>query len=307
MKHIILIFFIINMLIVSLNIRNLYAGWIKTQNLFYRYLCMSFCGLEVFLLFSFLSGYLVVNIIPIDSVLYTCFDSIAIIGISILVVNSLLTALLARKENRGVKDFESGMILPVICFFTMIFILSKFSHHIFGRHYSLFFWLKNSIGLSFLCILFVSGLVLIANKRGVTSLFYKLMSIYLMTTPVMCVIDAYFIRFKLYRAEVSLSMAYPLSAVSIFLFGLFFNFYMVNLLRFNDDYKIRILKFCTKFRLSNREQEVLVLLGGGLSNKKIAEELFISISTVKHHVHSILHKTSCQGRYELISALKSKN
>lgn len=42
--------------------------------------------------------------------------------------------------------------------------------------------------------------------------------------------------------------------------------------------------------LTQREGEVLQLVGEGLSNKEIASKLSLSISTVKHHVHHILHK-----------------
>lgn len=42
--------------------------------------------------------------------------------------------------------------------------------------------------------------------------------------------------------------------------------------------------------LTQREGEVLQLVGEGLSNKEIANKLSLSISTVKHHVHHILQK-----------------
>ena len=42
--------------------------------------------------------------------------------------------------------------------------------------------------------------------------------------------------------------------------------------------------------LTAREREVLELLDRGLSNKEIARELCIQVSTVKNHVHHILEK-----------------
>ncbi|QWW71201.1 response regulator transcription factor [Rhizobium sp. WYJ-E13] len=42
--------------------------------------------------------------------------------------------------------------------------------------------------------------------------------------------------------------------------------------------------------LTHREGQVLRLIGDGLSNKEIANELSISIATVKHYVHHILRK-----------------
>jgi len=48
--------------------------------------------------------------------------------------------------------------------------------------------------------------------------------------------------------------------------------------------------------LSPRELEVASLVAQGLSNKEIAGRLFLSVGTVKDHVHNILDKTGLTNR-----------
>jgi len=51
--------------------------------------------------------------------------------------------------------------------------------------------------------------------------------------------------------------------------------------------------------LTAREQDVVRLLGEGLSNKEIASRLNIAVHTVKSHVHNVLEKLALRSRLEV--------
>ena len=53
-------------------------------------------------------------------------------------------------------------------------------------------------------------------------------------------------------------------------------------------------------KLSRREHDVLSLLGQGLSNRSIAERLFISPETLRWHLRNLYSKTELRSRGELI-------
>lgn len=52
--------------------------------------------------------------------------------------------------------------------------------------------------------------------------------------------------------------------------------------------------------LTDREREVIALIAEGLKNKQIAERLFISPTTVTHHLSSIYSKLGVSDRLELV-------
>ncbi|NNE66046.1 MAG: response regulator transcription factor [Pyrinomonadaceae bacterium] len=61
------------------------------------------------------------------------------------------------------------------------------------------------------------------------------------------------------------------------------------------------------FGISSRESEVLDLVAAGLSNKQIAERLFVSESTVKKHVSNLLAKLNAERRTDAVRIAMEQN
>ena len=58
-------------------------------------------------------------------------------------------------------------------------------------------------------------------------------------------------------------------------------------------------------QLSQRQQEILLLISAGFSNKMIARRLSITLSTVKNHVHSIFQRLGARNRTEAATRVQA--
>jgi DNA-binding CsgD family transcriptional regulator len=55
--------------------------------------------------------------------------------------------------------------------------------------------------------------------------------------------------------------------------------------------------------LTDREREIVMLIGAGLSNRDVAARLTISVRTVEGHIYNAMAKTGTGGRKELAALL----
>lgn len=60
----------------------------------------------------------------------------------------------------------------------------------------------------------------------------------------------------------------------------------------------------TRLGLSKRELEVLQLMADGLSNQQIAEQLFVSLNTIKTHSSKVFEKLEVQRRTQAVEKAK---
>jgi two-component system, NarL family, response regulator DevR len=56
----------------------------------------------------------------------------------------------------------------------------------------------------------------------------------------------------------------------------------------------------TNLGLTTREQQLVLLIGRGLTNKEIATQLSLAEQTVRNHVHRMLHKTGVNDRLAVV-------
>ena len=60
-------------------------------------------------------------------------------------------------------------------------------------------------------------------------------------------------------------------------------------------------------KLTPREVEIINKIAQGLSNKEIAQQLFIEVQTVKNHIHNILDKLQLHNRLEAVQYARERN
>jgi len=61
----------------------------------------------------------------------------------------------------------------------------------------------------------------------------------------------------------------------------------------------------TQYKISSREQEVIAQVSKGRTNSEIADDLYISLSTVKMHINSIYRKLNIKNRVQLSNFIRN--
>jgi DNA-binding CsgD family transcriptional regulator len=71
------------------------------------------------------------------------------------------------------------------------------------------------------------------------------------------------------------------------------------------DFDKSLADFIEKYQISKRESEIVQLICKGKSNQGISESLFISLQTVKDHIHRIYLKTGVKNRVQLTNLIRT--
>jgi DNA-binding CsgD family transcriptional regulator len=93
----------------------------------------------------------------------------------------------------------------------------------------------------------------------------------------------------------------PYALYGIFLINYFLHYYHPNPLALDELPET----FLSQYGITDREREIILKVVQGKSNADIASELFISLATVKTHLHNIYTKTGVESRYDLLAKVRS--
>ena len=72
---------------------------------------------------------------------------------------------------------------------------------------------------------------------------------------------------------------------------------------FTSTFAKLVLELKNKYGLSDREYEILVCVTEGLDTNEIAEQLFISVTTVKKHLLNLYKKMNISGRHQVMKLI----
>jgi DNA-binding CsgD family transcriptional regulator len=91
---------------------------------------------------------------------------------------------------------------------------------------------------------------------------------------------------------------------------LFLNIYLENhhgkASSVKEGFESRLSAIVEEYDISKREREVIQLICKGLTNQEIGDTLFISLQTVKDHIHRIFLKTGVKNRVQLTNLIRFK-
>ena len=92
-------------------------------------------------------------------------------------------------------------------------------------------------------------------------------------------------------------------SISLLVFHVFYHFYFASPISKTE----KTLKedFIKNFSITKREQEIIVELLNGKSNKELAQALFVSEKTIETHLANIYRKVGVKNRLELFSRLQN--
>lgn len=114
-------------------------------------------------------------------------------------------------------------------------------------------------------------------------------------------------KYALFSGDLNTELLIALVAIVFFFVGIYLNEKVFKPKTITSKAPEKIIDYSQikKLNISNREYEVLQALSENLTNKEIAQKLFISESTIKTHVSRLLNKLEADNRIKVVAKAKS--
>lgn len=263
-----------------------------------------FIAIGLFFLFWFLSEYIVLNILPEDTIVYALLESLGFIWIGIATW-FLFNYLLPVKYTKQVKYYKAIFYIIIV-----LLISCRLSNHIFNTHLLFFHWLKNLVLLLLMLFPGTTALLSIIKKENNNNPLIKLKKtcgIITLLLIISAIIDIKILKVKLVQEVEKLGSAFLLFNSVFILSLIILNIFLIRFFKsINKKNKLSpsILK---TWKITTRESEIIAAICNGKTNQQIADEHFISLATVKNHIHNIFQKCSATSRYQIIKLFSNSS
>jgi len=125
-----------------------------------------------------------------------------------------------------------------------------------------------------------------------------------MAFMVLCISSLAFTTYRLISHQVFFLIFLSWHLIPLLFMNIYLNKYQEQEQTISDDFEARLRAFAAEHEISKRECEVVRLICQGLANQEISDSLFISLQTVKDHIHRIFIKTGVKNRVQLTNMLR---
>ena len=280
---------------------------LKSREAYLRDFCLVYALFTTILILTVLHQYLVLNVKDYSLLaLYWIMGIKQVLNFAVIVaaVNLLLRIYIIAARKKIVLLFL--LLMVIACFFMFMPFGTRLDtahqdlqlgigYQIASTIYFLSFTAMLSIGYAFLrrvlktkLSAFTIGLLIFASVGYLETAFCQMDVIHL--APVVLTDSDFFL----------------FSSIPYALYGIFVVYYFLNMPvpTFIDLAQIPE-NFFSHYAITGREREIIQCVVSGKSNAEIAEELVISLATVKTHLHNIYTKFDIDSRFELIAKIRS--
>ncbi len=226
--------------------------------------------------------------------------TVAVISMSIITVCHYGVSLMPVARKRRGIGYGVIIIASVLFLVLGIFLITLYSGDDFAAALNSSLTILYPIGS---IAAFLTAVVLASYYKSIKDKQQQKLARYFMTAFIPQ------IAYTLLDLLILKSYLYQYSQLSYMVFGIL-SFYYVSMHYFHTyentgNLQVNINGIMKTRDLSAREAEVLELLLKGMTNSEIAQNLFISINTVKSHIKNIYRKMSVSNRLQLIHSLRN--